>query len=304
MHDLYAFQHSLTETFSEGNQVMCRPARTRKQDNFNYIMRIRSKSSLQLQNGEEQFRSAQVRMLNFPAKSGVLPVHEVLEDSEFYYIVCPKPDRACFLSRLLGEYSEQNIPINVLKQLAHSTLQSVRDIHKLGVLHRDIKPENLLLQAEENVEAIEGTVCGQVVLSNFDNADPLCDPNTPSWRSGVCGSIRFSAPEALIGQHCQASDLYSVGVILYLAATGAMPFEDRIYEEEVVKHKRGLWRKRHNWRGSTFARMKAETIDWSQGLWADHPYCKEFCEALLQFDPQRRFQSADEALCHEWFQGY
>jgi len=66
----------------------------------------------------------------------------------------------------------------------------------------------------------------------------------------------------------KASDLYSVGVILYMLLAGAMPYDDAMFEE-VLDHKRQAspGPRRYNWRGAVFQRMKETSINWNCEPW-------------------------------------
>ncbi len=82
--------------------------------------------------------------------------------------------------------------------------------HKQKILHRDIKPENIII-----------TKSGQVKLLDFGIARDL------SWQSAEGssgGTINFMPPEQFAGKSCIASDVWAIGVILYIFATNAVPY--------------------------------------------------------------------------------
>jgi len=82
--------------------------------------------------------------------------------------------------------------------------------HKHKILHRDIKPENIII-----------TMNGQVKLLDFGIARDL------SWQSAEgssAGTINFMPPEQFEGKSCIASDVWAIGVILYIFATNAVPY--------------------------------------------------------------------------------
>ena len=85
--------------------------------------------------------------------------------------------------------------------------------HERGVIHRDIKPHNVLL--EEN---------GRPKLADFGIARAL-DATTATRTGSYLGTALYSSPEQLQGQTVTPkSDVYSLGVSLYHAATGRPPF--------------------------------------------------------------------------------
>ena len=82
--------------------------------------------------------------------------------------------------------------------------------HKHKILHRDIKPENIIISTS-----------GQVKLLDFGIARDL------SWQDAGGsseGTVNFMPPEQFEGRSCLASDVWALGVILYIFATNAVPY--------------------------------------------------------------------------------
>ncbi|MCY0944106.1 serine/threonine-protein kinase [Streptomyces antarcticus] len=102
------------------------------------------------------------------------------------------------------------------RRVAHigaEVLGALRAAHALGVEHRDVKPANVLL-AED----------GRVVLSDFGIA--VVEGSTALTMTGeVVGSPEYLPPERALGRPSgPASDLWSLGVMLYAAVEGISPF--------------------------------------------------------------------------------
>ncbi|WP_369380298.1 serine/threonine-protein kinase [Streptomyces sp. cg36] len=90
---------------------------------------------------------------------------------------------------------------------------ALRAAHDAGVLHRDVKPANVLLAND-----------GRVVLTDFGIAS-VAGTSTLTMTGEVVGSPEFLAPERALGRTPgPASDLWSLGVLLYAAVEGHSPF--------------------------------------------------------------------------------
>lgn len=298
IYDLYYWEEVLQEAGDGGKVVVCKP-RESKEQGFNYVMKIRSKESLKNEMGEEEFVRCQLRMLNFSPRPGVMHVHEMLEDDKFYYIVMDKARGGSLFYSLLSEHKDGIMPINAVRNLAKEILEAVALIHREGILHRDIKPDNLVVQLH-NDPASPGSKVKKVTIIDFDHADTEFIPHSPTNRRKHCyGTARFNAPEAFLGEYSASSDLYSVGAILYLLLTGKMPYPDNFFDEQdqeaaSPKHTKHMMNK-------VYEQMKAFRVDLTPGLLGEHEECKEFCQSLIAFEPEDRFESAEEALSHRWF---
>ena len=102
---------------------------------------------------------------------------------------------------------------------------AVHALHKAGIVHRDVKPSNVLVEPS-----------GRVVLVDFGLARPLAsDPRTHTGLDAV-GTPAYMAPEqATSAEITEAADWYAVGVMLFEALTGRLPFEGKALE--IIAHK-------------------------------------------------------------------
>lgn len=109
---------------------------------------------------------------------------------------------------------------------------AVQYMHELEIAHRDIKCENVLLTANQNAK-----------LSDFGFARMCVDKDFLDIHSETfCGSLSYTAPEILQGNpyYPKPTDIWSLGVVLYVMLNRAMPFEDKhikqLYQAQVNKN--------------------------------------------------------------------
>ena len=113
--------------------------------------------------------------------------------------------------------------------------RAVHHAHQRGILHRDLKPSNILTDSE-----------GEPYVADFGLAKRLDDNRGLTVTSAVLGTPSFMSPEQAIGDQSKisvATDIYSLGAILYFLLTGGAPFEGkstlnvlkRVVEDEPVE---------------------------------------------------------------------
>ncbi|WP_346072678.1 serine/threonine-protein kinase [Streptomyces thermogriseus] len=103
-----------------------------------------------------------------------------------------------------------------LAQVAQHAAEGLAAAHAQGIVHRDIKPGNLL--SDRN---------GTVRIADFGIARFVDDPSGGLTTTGqIVGTGLYLAPERAVGTPASAaSDMYSLGCVLYHLAVGAPPFE-------------------------------------------------------------------------------
>ncbi|MCA9581136.1 MAG: serine/threonine protein kinase [Myxococcales bacterium] len=98
--------------------------------------------------------------------------------------------------------------------------------HRAGVIHRDLKPENLLCERRSGVPFVRLTDFGIArILSDLDGPDAARSGASLTQVGVVVGTPGYMAPEQAVGQPVDPrADLYALGVVLWEALSGEVPF--------------------------------------------------------------------------------
>ena len=142
----------------------------------------------------------------------IVPIHRVGEAGGFVFFVMSYVE-----GETLGERLRSRGPLSpaeatrVLREVAWALAYA----HGRGIVHRDVKPDNILLEA--------GT--GRALVTDFGIAQAHGYPNATE-PGRIMGTAHFMSPEqAASGPVDGRSDIYSLGVVGYLAVSGRLPFE-------------------------------------------------------------------------------
>jgi eukaryotic-like serine/threonine-protein kinase len=113
----------------------------------------------------------------------------------------------------LKDLIQRGLEIGEALEIIRQILAGARFAHERGIIHRDLKPHNVLVDAE-----------GRARVADFGIARAGASEITQT--GSVLGTAQYLSPEQAQGMETTAaSDLYSIGVILYEALTGRVPFE-------------------------------------------------------------------------------
>lgn len=141
---------------------------------------------------------------------------------------------------------------------------ALHDIHRQHVIHLDLKPGNVILRGDEAVLIDFG-------LARHDQLPDLVQEEA----EGPVGTGAYISPEQVLSERTDPrSDLYALGVILYLLATGEPPFG----EPELAEN----WRRRL-WRDPVPPRGRNADVP---------PWLQEVILRCLEVDPEKRYATA------------
>ncbi|XP_070263513.1 rhodopsin kinase GRK1 [Myotis yumanensis] len=146
---------------------------------------------------------------------------------------------------------------------AAQILSGLEHLHQRGIVYRDLKPENVLLDDEGNIR-----------ISDLGLAVELKEGQTKT--KGYAGTPGFMAPELLRGEEYDFSvDYFALGVTLYEMIAARGPFRARGEKVENKELKQ---------------RILSEAVKYTDKF---SQASKDFCEALLEKDPEKRLGFRD-----------
>lgn len=147
--------------------------------------------------------------LHHPGIVSVFDIGEIPDNQDPYIVLEYVAGES--LNRILAR--EKKLPLATALQLAYEIAEALDYAHAQGVVHRDIKPANILVTPD-----------GHAKIADFGIAKLNLAHFTLPGR--VLGTPAYMAPEQLCGEGSDGrSDLFSLGVILYVMVTGHSPFQ-------------------------------------------------------------------------------
>ncbi len=192
----------------------------------------------------------------------IVNIYDVGREGENYFIVMELVDGAT-----LAEMMERGraLPEAVAIDFAAQLCSGLAYAHRQGLLHRDVKPANVLVTKDDVVK-----------LSDFGIARAVTT-QTMTQAGMVMGSVFYISPEQAQGLEIgPASDLYSLGVVLYQMLVGTLPFTGDSPVTVALKH----------------VSQPPPQIDTDDGKTS--PAVAAIVRKLLQKDPADRFASASD----------
>ena len=158
----------------------------------------------------------------------IVPVYEIGEFGPVCYIISQY-----IHGQTLSDWLESQgglVSPSDATAIATSLADAVQHAHSRGILHRDLKPSNILFRDSQNENAALEQHAGQrpvPMITDFGLAKLASDDSEVTRRGDILGTPGFMAPEQAGGEAetGPASDIYSLGAIIYRLLTGRKPHE-------------------------------------------------------------------------------
>lgn len=171
----------------------------------------------------ERFRREAAASKKLRRHPHILTVYETGQQGPYHYIVMETVKRSKTLAAAL---ESTPMTLSAIVEIIIKIARALQFAHSRGIVHRDIKPTNILIDE-----------FGEPMLSDFGVAE-LVDWPSCTVTGALTGTPLYMSPEQARGEHVgPASDIFSLGVVLYEAVTGVLPYSvgHRARVQDVLK---------------------------------------------------------------------
>ncbi|HET9325354.1 MAG TPA: protein kinase, partial [Candidatus Eisenbacteria bacterium] len=157
--------------------------------------------------------------LNHP---NIVTIHEIAQADGLDYIVMERVE-----GRSLAEMIPPGgLPIDQAIDLGIQIAGAIAMAHETQIVHRDLKPENVMVTPTGRVKVLDFGLARFHAPSVADEtARTVAMPTQLTGTRAILGSVGYMSPEQIEGRPVQApSDVFSLGILLYVMLTGSRPF--------------------------------------------------------------------------------
>ena len=200
-----------------------------KKDNFPLKYQIKSCTTEDLNNESLTQLKFELESLKNTSQSNLINVYEYYLDSKYFHVITQtENDSHKDLLQILlerGVFTEEET-CNIISKL----LSAMDEFHSKGIIHRNIIPENIKFHNKE--------MNFNPLLTNF------CFKNNHIKRimskNRIESSLFFAAPELYYSECSTKSDIWSIGILMYILLSAELPFysEKSVELEEFIKNRK------------------------------------------------------------------
>lgn len=136
------------------------------------------------------------------------------------------------LKRIIrGDGNGNPVAVELALHYAIQICAGIGFAHRAGIVHADVKPQNILVNANDQM----------IKVTDFGIAQALSETQPKEREAVVWGSPHYFSPEQAKGEKpTPASDVYSIGIVLFEMLAGRLPFNGTTQQELAISHVRDI----------------------------------------------------------------
>ena len=159
-----------------------------------------------------------VSVLNHP---NILTIHEIGNADDVQFMATEFVNGITLRKRMKSGRMELSEVLDVSMQAASALAAA----HDAGIVHRDIKPENIMIRQDGYVKVLDFGLAKLLSLPQIDRESETIVKTDPGL---IVGTLRYMSPEQARGQSLnKATDVWSLGVVIYEMVADHYPFQDQ-----------------------------------------------------------------------------
>ncbi|KAF0982136.1 hypothetical protein FDP41_011997 [Naegleria fowleri] len=235
-----------------------------------YAIKIMNLNYIKKEQMETQLKR-EIAIMKIMKHPNIVKLKEVLQTENNMYVIMELVTGGELFDRIVAAEKFDEI---TARRYFHQLVSAVEYCHNQGIAHRDLKPENLLLDSTDRLKITDFGL-SSIVPNKLGKSQLL---------KTTCGTPNYVSPEVIKekGYDGFISDIWSLGVILYVMLTGRLPFDDRNINV-------------------LFKKIESGKVDYPIHLSKE---AKHLISHMLQVNPKKRYTIA-QIKASKWFQiGY
>ncbi|KAG5187338.1 kinase-like domain-containing protein [Tribonema minus] len=196
----------------------------------------------------------------------IVRLYRVLKGGTKLYLVCEYVSGGDLYDKIANLTS---LPEPLACKYFVQIVKAIQHCHDNGITHRDLKPENCMVT--DDGEKIKVTDFGLSNITSQKYGDMFFT---------VCGTPHYASPEVLsrIQYNGPLSDIWSLGILLYVMLMGYLPFDDDLHEALRIKIKHAKYV------------VPRDTVSVE---------AEDLIRSIIVVDPTKR-PSLEQILAHKW----